>query len=82
MSAQPQRLIIAMMDGLGLPGLQASPMPFVKQLVEKSFFREVKGVYPSVTNVNNVSIACGAGPPSTASAPTPTSIPRSAVPAT
>ncbi|MFZ4513677.1 MAG: alkaline phosphatase family protein [Geothrix sp.] len=62
MSTQPQRLIIAMMDGLGLPCLQASPMPFVKQMAQQGFFREVRGVYPSVTNVNNVSIACGAWP--------------------
>jgi len=58
----PQRLIIGMMDGLGLPGLHASPMPFVKRAAREGFFKEVRGVYPSVTNVNNISIACGAWP--------------------
>ena len=58
----PQRMVIAMMDGLGVPCLQASPMPLLKRMAQEGLYREVKGVYPSVTNVNNVSIACGAWP--------------------
>jgi len=57
-----QRIIIAMMDGFGLEYFQKSSLPNIKQMAEQGFFKEVKGIFPSVTNVNNISIACGAWP--------------------
>lgn len=59
------RIVVAMMDGLGLPTYRASRMPTLNQM-ERDADRVavVSGVFPSVTNVNNVSIACGSWPES------------------
>jgi phosphonoacetate hydrolase len=57
-----QRLVIAMIDGFGTDYLGASDMPALKGLMAKGFSKTVRGVMPSVTNVNNASIACGAWP--------------------
>jgi phosphonoacetate hydrolase len=60
---QNQRVVIGMMDGFGMEYYNATPLPNVKQrLAKEGLFKQVTGVYPSVTNVNNVSIACGAWP--------------------
>ncbi len=37
-------------------------MPFLKRIAQEGLFRKVQGVFPSVTNVNNVSICCGSWP--------------------
>lgn len=62
-STKPQRILIGMLDGLGLPIYRASHMPTLNRFEkEGNLFQVVSGVFPSVTNVNNVSIACGAWP--------------------
>lgn len=62
-SRKPQRILIGMLDGLGLPIYRASRMPTLNRFeAEGDLFKVVSGVFPSVTNVNNVSIACGAWP--------------------
>ncbi len=62
MPRTPQRTIVAMMDGLDMEYLETIEMPFFQEMMNTGFFKEVSGVFPSVTNVNNVSIACGAWP--------------------
>lgn len=57
-----QRVIVAMMDGLDMEYLEQIKTPTFQMLMEQGFFKEVEGVFPSVTNVNNVSIATGAWP--------------------
>lgn len=58
-----QRIVIGMIDGLGLPIYRASRMPTLNRMErDGNLFRTVTGVFPSVTNVNNVSIACGSWP--------------------
>lgn len=58
-----QRIVVGMMDGLGLPTYRASRMPtFNRMERDADRFAVVSGVFPSVTNVNNVSIACGSWP--------------------
>jgi phosphonoacetate hydrolase len=37
-------------------------MPNLDHMISHGFFKPVKGVFPSVTNVNNVSICCGTWP--------------------
>ncbi len=62
-SAAHQRIVIGMLDGLGMECYNASPMPHLKEIEKKAIVaRTVSGVFPSVTNVNNVSIVCGAFP--------------------
>ena len=51
-----------MIDGFGTDYLEASEMPVLKGLMARGFSKTVRGVMPSVTNVNNASIACGAWP--------------------
>jgi phosphonoacetate hydrolase len=57
-----QRVVIVMIDGFGTDYLQATDMPVLKGLMARGFSKAVRGVMPSVTNVNNASIACGAWP--------------------
>ena len=57
-----QRIVVAMIDGFGWEYWQATDMPFLRQFAEDGFCREVRAVFPSVTNVNNVSICTGAWP--------------------
>jgi phosphonoacetate hydrolase len=59
---KPQRVVLAMMDGFGMDYLESTSMPNLEKMIENGFFKEVGGVFPSVTNVNNVSIACSAWP--------------------
>ena len=51
-----------MIDGFGLDYLEASDMPNLKSMTRSGFFREAQCVFPSVTNVNNVSITTRAWP--------------------
>jgi phosphonoacetate hydrolase len=57
-----QRVVIGMFDGLGPDYVEQSAMPVLKGLMSKGFTKSVTGVMPSVTNVNNASIATGAWP--------------------
>ncbi|MGH8607275.1 MAG: alkaline phosphatase family protein, partial [Gammaproteobacteria bacterium] len=57
-----QRIVIGMMDGFGMDYYEQTPLPGLKSLARAGFFKRVGGVFPSVTNVNNVSIACSAWP--------------------
>ncbi len=58
----PQRVVVLMIDGLGLEYLDQSHMPVLAQWRERDLFRRVKGTMPSVTNSNNASICCGVLP--------------------
>ena len=57
-----QRVVIVMVDGLGPDYVEQSEMPVLKGLMAKGFTKTVAGVMPSVTNVNNASIATGTWP--------------------
>jgi phosphonoacetate hydrolase len=57
-----QRVVIVMIDGFGPDYLEASEMPVLKGLMARGLSKTVRGVMPSVTNVNNASIACGVWP--------------------
>lgn len=57
-----QRIVIAMIDGLGTDYFDASEMPRLKAMAESGFYKTVSAVMPTVTNANNASICCGAFP--------------------
>src|SRR4029450_619051 len=61
--SQKRKILIVMMDGVDPAYLQASDMPNTKRMIANGFHKTVKGIMPSVTNVNNTGICCG-GPPS------------------
>jgi phosphonoacetate hydrolase len=57
-----QRIVIAMIDGFGIDYYASHPMPNLRAVERAGLYREVKAIMPTVTNVNNVSISCGALP--------------------
>ncbi|MGP8050480.1 MAG: alkaline phosphatase family protein [Desulfobaccales bacterium] len=57
-----QRLVVALIDGLGSDYYEKSPMTVLHGMAREGFFRPVKAVVPTVTNANNVSVCCGAWP--------------------
>ena len=60
--AKDQRVVIVMVDGFGVDYLEQSPVPVLKGLMARGLSKTVRGVMPSVTNVNNASICCGTWP--------------------
>jgi len=60
--ATGQRAVIGMIDGFGPDYLEASDMPHLRTMMREGFGKLVSGCFPSITNVNNVSICCGAFP--------------------
>jgi len=57
-----QRIVIGMIDGLGLDYLAAQSMPNMRHMTAAGLQRDVTAIMPTVTNVNNVSISCSALP--------------------
>ncbi len=57
-----QRYVVAMLDGFGLDYYASHPMPNLRALARSGLACDVKAIMPTVTNVNNVSISCGALP--------------------
>ena len=60
--ADKRRILIIMMDGFDPAYLQASDMPNTKQMIANGFYKTVKAIMPTVTNVNNTGICCGCPP--------------------
>jgi phosphonoacetate hydrolase len=61
-SATSQRIIVVMFDGFGPGYLAESKMPVLEQWKRSGIYRQVTGLMPSVTNINNASICCGVFP--------------------
>ena len=57
-----QRAVVIMFDGFGLDYLNESNMPVLAQWKRDGLYKPVKGLMPSVTNINNASICCGVWP--------------------
>jgi phosphonoacetate hydrolase len=57
-----QRTVVIMFDGFGVDYLAQSKMPVLGQWKRDGLYKPVKGLMPSVTNINNASICCGVWP--------------------
>ena len=57
-----QRTVVIMFDGFGVDYLDQSKMPVLGQWKRDGLYKPVKGLMPSVTNINNASICCGVWP--------------------
>lgn len=57
-----QRIVVGMIDGFGIDYYASHPMPNLRAMERAGLYRAVKAIMPTVTNVNNVSISCGALP--------------------
>src|SRR5438552_9857001 len=61
-SAATQRTVIIMFDGFGPGYLAESRMPVLQHWKRSGIYKQVSGMMPSVTNINNASICCGVWP--------------------
>jgi phosphonoacetate hydrolase len=57
-----RKVLICLIDGLGPDYIAASEMPHLKRLIAAGQYREGTGMMPSLTNVNNASLATGTYP--------------------
>jgi phosphonoacetate hydrolase len=57
-----QRIIIIMVDGFDLAYWDVIQPPTLNRLARDGFFKRGRCIFPSLTNANNVSIACGCWP--------------------
>src|SRR5262245_55606509 len=57
-----QRTVVIMFDGFGVDYLAQSTMPILERWKRDGLYKAVKGLMPSVTNINNASICCGVWP--------------------
>ena len=57
-----RKVLIICIDAGGHDYLAASEIPNIRKLAKAGFYKHVHSVIPSVTNVNNVSIATGTFP--------------------
>ncbi len=57
-----QRIVVGLLDGLDPEYLAATHMPSLARFAREGVHARVEAMFPTVTNVNNVSICCGAWP--------------------
>jgi phosphonoacetate hydrolase len=57
-----QRVVIGMIDGFDIDYYEKTPMPVMKEMAANGFFKRGEAIFPTLTNANNISIACGAWP--------------------
>lgn len=63
MAKAPRRkVLVCLIDGLGLDYIAKSDMPALRRLMRAGTYREGHGMMPSLTNVNNASLATGTFP--------------------
>jgi len=61
-SVSTPRTVVIMFDGFGPSYLAESKMPVLDHWKRAGIYKQVTGMMPSVTNVNNASICCGVYP--------------------
>ena len=57
-----RKVLFVLVDGLGPDYLRLSDTPNLDRMIREGDYREGPGVVPSVTNVNNASVATGSFP--------------------
>lgn len=57
-----QRVVILMIDGFGIDYFNDAELPNMQAMGRAGIFKSGKCVFPSLTNANNISIACGTWP--------------------
>src|SRR3984893_18791789 len=60
--SKSQRRVVVMFDGFGPGYLEQSDVPTLRRWQREGLYKQVKGMVPAVTNVNNSSICCGVSP--------------------
>ena len=57
-----QKTLVFMIDGFGIDYYQASDLPVMRRMAREGFFKAGSCIFPSLTNANNISIACACWP--------------------
>jgi phosphonoacetate hydrolase len=57
-----KRVVILMIDGFGMDYYENTELPVMRKLAADGVFKKGSCVFPSLTNANNISIACGSWP--------------------
>jgi len=57
-----KRVVILMLDGFGMDYYENTELPVMREMAAEGVFKKGSGVFPSLTNANNISIACGSWP--------------------
>lgn len=61
-AASRRKVVVALFDGFGPDYFEKSDMPALRKVAASGGFKVVKGLLPSVTNVNNASLATASFP--------------------
>ncbi len=61
-AAARRKIVVALFDGFGPDYVERSDMPMLRKVAQAGGAKTVKGMIPSVTNVNNASLATGCFP--------------------
>ncbi|MCF8055953.1 MAG: alkaline phosphatase family protein [Desulfocapsa sp.] len=56
--------IVLMIDGFDMEYYRKTDMPVMRKMAREGFFKAGSGIFPSLTNANNISIACACWPDS------------------
>ncbi len=56
--------IVLMIDGFDMEYYQKTDMPVMRRMAREGFFKPGSSIFPSLTNANNISIACACWPDS------------------
>lgn len=57
-----KKLLFISLDGCGPDYIKRSPTPNLDRLAREGFYKEIRAMVPTVTNVNNASLVTGAYP--------------------
>ncbi|MBL0716160.1 MAG: alkaline phosphatase family protein, partial [Desulfosarcina sp.] len=55
-------VVFFMIDGFDIDYYDAATMPVMRRMARDGFFKTGSCIFPSLTNANNISIACGCWP--------------------
>lgn len=59
-----KKIAVFMIDGFDMEYYYGTDLPVMKKMAKEGFFKHGSAIFPSLTNANNVSIACGSWPES------------------
>lgn len=57
-----KKIAVFMIDGFDMAYYRGTDMPVMRKMAREGFFKPGSSIFPSLTNANNVSIACGSWP--------------------
>ena len=62
MTLKHPKIAVFMIDGFDIEYYRKTEMPTMQHMAKEGFFKRGSAIFPSLTNANNISIACGCWP--------------------